>query len=147
MTEDQMLNRIAIDAALAKLEPADAVMMRLIAGLEPPGDWPFEVVPWPPKFELIGHYIGITYETDRQPLSEATIRYRRDVVEDFWAGKRTTTRRLKKGPAGEAAGRASPAEPRRARATRARAAKKSAKQPAKHPAKSAKTGKAARKSR
>jgi len=88
MSENQILTRIDLERALARLHPADAMMMKLIYQLEQPDDWSGR---WPPKFEDIGHYIGVKYEG--APLSEAAIRYRRDVVRAQWAGKRGKLRR------------------------------------------------------
>ena len=86
--EDHILARIDIEAALARLHPADREMIVLIFCLERPTDWTFR---WPPKYEDIGVYIGLKYE-DR-PLSEAAIRYRRDVVLGMWKGTRGALRR------------------------------------------------------
>jgi hypothetical protein len=83
VNEDEILDRIAIEHALDQLEPKHAVMMRLIFRYDMPEDWPF---PWPPKYETIGIYVGRKYEA--APLSEAAIRYRRDAILAFWAGKR-----------------------------------------------------------
>lgn len=89
MTEDQILTQIAVEQALALLSPADAMMMRLIHRLEVPEDWGNRA--WPAKYEAIGNFIGIKYEG--APLSEATIRYRRDAIYAMWAGKRGPLRR------------------------------------------------------
>lgn len=88
MNEEQILIRIDIEHALAKLHPADCAMMLLIYRIVQPPDWDAS---WPPKFEDIGHYIGIKYEDG--PLSEAAIRYRRDAVKGMWRGERGALRR------------------------------------------------------
>ena len=88
MSEDRMLMEIDVERALAALHPADRVMMVLIYQLEQPADWTGR---WPPKFEDIGRYVGLKFEG--APLSEAAIRYRRDVVLGQWAGKRPGLRR------------------------------------------------------
>lgn len=92
MIEDRILNRIDIDRAMAKLPEPDRVMMRLIFRLEIPEDWGKRR--WPPKYEDVGDYIGRKFEDG--PLSEAAIRYRRDVVLQLWAGKRGQLRRNRK---------------------------------------------------
>lgn len=89
MNEDQILSRIQVEEALASLEPADAAMMRLIFGFEKPDDWKGR---WPPKYEDVGRYIGNKFEDG--PLSEAAIRYRRDVVLEQLRGVRGPLRRI-----------------------------------------------------
>ena len=89
MSEDQMLTKIDIEAALAILDPADRDMIVLIYRLERPADW--GIRRWPPKYDDIGDYIGRKHELG--PLSEAAIRYRRDVVHAQWQGLRGELRR------------------------------------------------------
>lgn len=86
--EDEILNRVTVEAVLAKLHPADRMMMLLIYRVEQPDDWSAQ---WPPRFEDIGVYIGTRYEG--KPLSEAAIRYRRDAIEGQWRGRRGGLRR------------------------------------------------------
>lgn len=90
--EDAILSRIDLETALAKLHPADRAMMLLIYRVACPDDWD---AGWPPRYLDIGRYIGLRFEGS--PLSEAAIRYRRDVVLRMWAGKRGHLRRNKGG--------------------------------------------------
>jgi hypothetical protein len=86
----QIEDRIDIERSLDMLEPADREMMVLIFRLEiQPEDWGKR--PWPAKYDDIGDYIGRKYEGS--PLSEAAIRYRRQVVFQFWRGERGVLRR------------------------------------------------------
>lgn len=88
MDEDQILDRIDLERQLARLHPADRDMMLLIERFDKPDDWTAE---WPPRFSDIGIYIGLKYRG--KPLSEAAIRYRRNVVIRFWRGERKKLRR------------------------------------------------------
>lgn len=81
--EDEILTRIAMEAALAKLPAKHRAMMLLIYRVECPEDWTGR---WPPRFEDIGYYIGVKFE--KGPLSEAAIRYRREAIEAMWRGCR-----------------------------------------------------------
>lgn len=89
MNEDQMLTEITAEAVLGRLSAADRAMIRLIFGFERPDDW---VGPWPARYSDIGRYIGTRYESG--PLSEAAIRYRRDVVLQQLRGSRGPLRRI-----------------------------------------------------
>jgi hypothetical protein len=89
VSEDQMVTQIDIDIALEKLDPADRDMIVLIFRLERPVDWGIRA--WPPKYSDIGDYVGRKHELG--PLSEAAIRYRRDVVFAQWRGLRGNLRR------------------------------------------------------
>lgn len=62
--------------------------MLLIEKVDRPDDW---TASWPPRHVDIGIYIGIKYRG--KPLSEAAIRYRRNVVKLKWEGKRGGLRR------------------------------------------------------
>lgn len=86
--EDEILARIDLEVALAKLHPSDRDMMLLIYRVSRPPDWD---APWPPRYLDIGAYIGLKYRGSA--LSEAAIRYRRDVVLRMWAGERGELRR------------------------------------------------------
>lgn len=86
--EDEILSRIDLEVALAKLHPSDRDMMLLIYRVARPTDWK---APWPPRYLDIGEYIGKKYRG--AALSEAAIRYRRDVVLRMWAGERGELRR------------------------------------------------------
>lgn len=88
MTEDQILGQVAIDQALSQLTPSDAAMIRLVFQLEQPEDWGYR---WPPRYDDIARYIGLKFEGT--PLSEATIRYRRNAVLAMWRGERGQLRR------------------------------------------------------
>ena len=88
MNEDQILTKVAAEAMLDKLIPADRDMMVLIFRIQQPDDWDG---PWPPRFEDIGRYIGMKYEG--VSLSEAAIRYRRDVLLREWGKKRRKLRK------------------------------------------------------
>lgn len=77
-TEDQLLTRIALETELAKLPEADRVMMLMIYKIEIPSDYARFADEFPVTYGSIGKYIGGKYET--QALSEAAIRYRRDVI-------------------------------------------------------------------
>lgn len=75
MTEDQMLNRVAVEMALDHLEKEESrVVLALSFELECPADWGKE--PWPPTYAAIGRYVGTKFRGG--PLSEAAIRYIRD---------------------------------------------------------------------
>lgn len=89
MNEDQLLIKVDIETALARLDPADRDMMVLIYRLERPVDWGRRR--WPPTYDDIGDYVGRKHE--HGPLSEAAIRYRRDVVQAQWQGLRGHLRR------------------------------------------------------
>ena len=89
MSEDQILLQIDIDRALALLPPADRVMIELIFRVSVPADWGER--DWPPTYTDIGDYLGRKFEGS--PLSEAAIRYRRDVVLAMWRGERGHLRR------------------------------------------------------
>jgi len=58
-------------------------MVLLVYELERPVDWTYA---WPPRLTDIGKYIGLTF--DGRTLSESTIRYRQQALEDMWRGKR-----------------------------------------------------------
>ena len=88
MDEDALLTQIAIDSALALEHPADREMILMVFRIEVPSDY---AGPWPPKYEDIGRHIGSKYEG--APLSEAAIRYRRDVMLAKWQGLRGRLRR------------------------------------------------------
>ena len=89
MSEDQLLARIDIEQALSRLEPANRALILLVYRVEKPVDWGNRR--WPPTFEDIGHYIGMKFEG--APLSEATIRYRRDALKRMWRGERGELRK------------------------------------------------------
>jgi hypothetical protein len=89
--EDQMLDRITLEALLNQLPPADRAMMILVSQIDI--DVGYDG-PWPPTYEDIGAWVGRTFEGS--PLAESTIRYRRDVVLSFWRGERTTLRRARR---------------------------------------------------
>jgi hypothetical protein len=88
--EDVILTRIAIETELAKLDESSRVMILLIFELEAPTDWPYG---WPPTYRQIGVYIGQRFGEEQKPLSEAAIRYRRDVILAMWQGKRGPLRK------------------------------------------------------
>lgn len=97
MNEDQILTKIALEAALAPLHPADREMMLLIYYVWQPEDW--EDRPWPPRLEDIGNYIGLKWPKPGHapaPLSEAAIRYRELQIVAAWQGKRGPLRRQRK---------------------------------------------------
>lgn len=73
--ETELLNKIAIEQALALLTPAERDMMVMVAAYSVPEGY---TGAWPPTLTDIGRFIGETY--DGAPLSEAAIRLRRDKV-------------------------------------------------------------------
>lgn len=85
-SEDDILNRVSVEALLAKLRPEYAEMLVLIYRLEHLADY---TGTWPPTYDAIGHYIGTKFGKDHRPLSEAAIRYRRDAALAFLRGDRT----------------------------------------------------------
>lgn len=89
MNEDQMLTRVVVEQILDGLDPHDRDMVVLIFRLERPDDWNGR---WPPRYEDIGRYIGNKHEG--APLSEAAIRYRRDVLLRKWAKKYRNLRKI-----------------------------------------------------
>lgn len=89
-TEDQLLTRIALDMALARLPEADRVMMLMLWKIEIPRDYDDS---YPVTCESIGRYIGLKYEGE--VLKESTIRYRRDVIMALLRGQRGPLRRSK----------------------------------------------------
>lgn len=91
LTEDEMLDRVAVQQVLAVLSEPDRIMMKMVFGLEYPADWGNRQ----PTFTTIGHYIGMRFEGE--PLSEAAIRYRRDVLLRRLRGEREGLRRPKRG--------------------------------------------------
>jgi hypothetical protein len=78
MTEDDMLNRITVEQLLNRLPPHHAELIRMIEKIDQPLDY---TGPWPATYEDIGVFIGVKYEG--RPLSEATVRYRRDACYRF----------------------------------------------------------------
>lgn len=82
MHEDELLDRVSVEQALAKLSEADRCMMLMIFGIEYPEDWGMR----PATFTAIGEYIGMRFEG--VVLKEATIRYRRDVILKILRGER-----------------------------------------------------------
>lgn len=88
VTEDQLLNIVAVEQLLARLEEPDRLMLRMIYHLDHPDDYEG---PWPATYTDIGVYVGTRYEG--QPLSEAAIRYRRDVLLAVLRGERGPLRR------------------------------------------------------
>lgn len=89
MFEDDVLNRVSVDHVLRRLDEADAVMMRMVFRIEYPDDYAGGV---PATFGDIGSYIGLRFEG--APLSEAAIRYRRDVALGVLRGERDPLRRV-----------------------------------------------------
>jgi len=89
--EDQILNRIAIEAALALLDPADRELIVLAFHYERAPDWDGN---WPPSLSEIGRVWGLRWEGT--PLSEATIRYKRDEIIAKWAGRGRTRKNRRK---------------------------------------------------
>jgi hypothetical protein len=84
VTEDSLLNQIAIQAALDSLSPKDRELAVLLFHWERPSDWAME---WPPRsFTEIGRYLGAKY--GRKALSEATVRYRRAKLLKKWEDNR-----------------------------------------------------------
>lgn len=77
--EDDILVRLVVEDALAKETELDRVMMLLVHKIEVPSDWPG---PWPYTFVDVGRYIGLRFRG--VPLSEATVRYRRDLIHKRW---------------------------------------------------------------
>lgn len=71
MTEDTILNRIAVQQHLSKLDAEDRLVMVLVYELECPEDWTEK---WPPTYAAIGRYVGTKFRG--APLSEAAIRYK-----------------------------------------------------------------------
>lgn len=84
MNEDLVLTQVDVERALAKLSPEDRAMIVLVFRVDIPADWGKR--PWPPKYTDIGDYIGRKFRGS--PLSEAAIRYRRDVVLANWVAQR-----------------------------------------------------------
>jgi hypothetical protein len=82
MNEDALLNRIAIEAALAQLDPSDRELIVLAFQYERLPGWTGD---WPPSLSEIGRIWGLRWEG--APLSEATIRYKRDAIIAKWAGR------------------------------------------------------------
>lgn len=85
--EDEILGKIDLQRALAKLSERDRVTILLVYKMERPNDYTFE---WPPKLEDIAVYIGLRFHG--QPLSESTIRYRKKETEAMWRGERPPLR-------------------------------------------------------
>lgn len=84
MTEDEMLDRVTLWQLLAPLPVYDREMLLLIYHVGRPEAY---TGTWPPTLTDIGLYIGTRYGP--RPLSEAAVRYRRDVLMKRWAlGKR-----------------------------------------------------------
>jgi hypothetical protein len=94
VNEDDILTRVALEAALAPLEPDDRDMLLIAYGIWQPDDWGAR--PWPARLEDVGDYIGLKYGV--APLSEAAIRYRQKALEERWAGRRGPLRRSRKRP-------------------------------------------------
>lgn len=91
MNEDHLLDRVAVEQALAGLSESDRMMMKMIFGVEYPADWGGR----PVTFTTIGQYIGLRFEG--QELSEAAIRYRRDEILKLLRGERGDMRRSRWG--------------------------------------------------
>lgn len=91
MLEDDILNRIAIETALALLDPADRELIVLVFHYERLPGWDGE---WPPSLSEIGRVWGLRWEG--APLSEATIRYKRDELIEKWAGRGRTRKNRRK---------------------------------------------------
>lgn len=90
MEEQDIIDSIAIEEALSKLDPADREMMLLVSHIHRPADW---IGGWPPKYAEIAEYIGIKYYN--KPRNEATIRYRIKQLQEMWQGNRGPLRSQK----------------------------------------------------
>lgn len=88
---DEVLNRVAVEQQLNRLEPESRLVLTLVFGLEMPEDWPG---PWPATYAAMGDYIGRRFR--KGPLSEAAIRYIRDVAIAELRGERTEPRRKRR---------------------------------------------------
>ena len=94
VNEDEILTRVALEAALAPLDQDDREMLLIRYGIWQPPDWGDR--PWPARLEDVGDYIGRKFETPPAPLSEAAIRYREKELRECWAGRRGPLRRSRK---------------------------------------------------
>lgn len=92
-SENEMLARVSVEQVLARLNEADRVMLNMIYEIEFPEDWGN----LPVTYTNIGAYIGKRFEG--KALSEAAIRYRRDVLIRVLRGERGELRRPRRKPA------------------------------------------------
>lgn len=78
MSEDGVLNRVAVAQLLATLAEEPRVVLELTFGLTYPEDWPWPDANWPPTYAAVGFYVGNRFRG--KPLSEAAIRYIRNAA-------------------------------------------------------------------
>lgn len=79
LTEDFIIDHVTLGQVLAPLSLADREMLLLIYHIGAPLSYRGA---WPPNLTEIGVYIGTTHEG--KPLSEAAVRYRRDMLLAKW---------------------------------------------------------------
>lgn len=79
--DEKIVNRIAIEQALSKLDEPTRELIQLIYKYEMPQDYGPE---WPKNYAEIGRLWGIKWEG--VPISEATVRYKRDAIAEQWRG-------------------------------------------------------------
>lgn len=80
--EEQIINRIAIESALAKLSPSDRELILLAYRYDAPPDYDG---PWPPSLEDVGKWWGMKWLGEE--LTEAGARYKRDEIKKQWRGQ------------------------------------------------------------
>lgn len=90
MNEDEILDRVAVERLLARLDEADRLLLLMVHGIEFPPDWGAR----PVTFTTIGAYLGLRFEG--APLSEAAIRNRRKVLLSHLRGERDGLRRTRR---------------------------------------------------
>lgn len=78
MSEDVVINRVAVAQLLATLSAEPRLVLELTFGLTYPGDWPWPNASWPPTYAAVGFYVGNRFRG--KPLSEAAIRYIRNAA-------------------------------------------------------------------
>ncbi len=78
MSEDGVLNRVAVAQLLATLADEPRMVLELTFGLTYPDNWPWPDAAWPPTYAAVGFYVGTHFRG--KPLSEAAIRYIRNAA-------------------------------------------------------------------
>lgn len=88
MTEDTILNKVAVEQYLSGLDPESRMVLTLIFELDIPDDWGEDGAV---TYAAVGRYVGRKFR--KRPLSEAAIRYIRDMALAELSGMRRKSRK------------------------------------------------------
>lgn len=91
MSADEIINRLAIEEALEQLPIHERIIVEMVFHYRKPDDYEGQ---WPANHTEVGKYVGLRFHG--KPLSEATIRNRRNTIVQRWKNQEKSTRKRRK---------------------------------------------------